>query len=375
VIAAGGGFWLVRNLVESGNPFFPQKLSVLGVTLLDAPRHNVRELYGSTIADYLFDGAIWDDYFLPALESLLTLAALALALALVAAVVAALRAEEGSGRDRVLMLAACSGLVALAYIFLPFSAQGPEGQPVDTGANLRYLVPALVLAAPLAAWAAGLLGPRARLALELALLAGVIDGVVRTFDVPNGSVVKTALVLAGCALGGYGLARVLDPLSSRRRLLAGGTVALVVALVVAVVGWRDQRAFNDGRYRGVDPAGDWLLDNAGADRHVATAGIGFNPVIWMSFGPRIENNVDYVGPREEGMLRPFTERAALQEALRRGDYDVLVVLLAGAIRGGVSGRQEAWVSEAGWREVARGGFTRVYLPPATLRRSQTRKEP
>src|SRR5436305_15030081 len=59
VVLLAGGFWLVRNLVELGNPFFPLKVSVGGLTLFDAPRDIRREISGLTLAGYVDDPAVW----------------------------------------------------------------------------------------------------------------------------------------------------------------------------------------------------------------------------------------------------------------------------------------------------------------------------
>ena len=47
IVGCVGGFWLLRNLVESGNPFFPVKVSPFGVTLFDAPPDIERSSTGS----------------------------------------------------------------------------------------------------------------------------------------------------------------------------------------------------------------------------------------------------------------------------------------------------------------------------------------
>ena len=39
------------------------------------------------------------------------------------------------------MLGAVTVVAAIAYLFTPLTAAGPEGQPLAFGINLRYLVP------------------------------------------------------------------------------------------------------------------------------------------------------------------------------------------------------------------------------------------
>src|SRR3954451_22748045 len=62
LVAAAGGIWLVRNALGSGSPLFP----VAVPPFWDTPRDFIRECAGYSIADYLFDGRKWTDYFYPA---------------------------------------------------------------------------------------------------------------------------------------------------------------------------------------------------------------------------------------------------------------------------------------------------------------------
>ena len=56
LVALAGGIWMLRNLVESGNPVFPVEVSPLGLTIFDAPRDTVRESAGFTLLHYVGDG-------------------------------------------------------------------------------------------------------------------------------------------------------------------------------------------------------------------------------------------------------------------------------------------------------------------------------
>ena len=44
------------------------------------------------------------------------------------------------------MLAAVAAFAAIAYLFTPLGASGPEGSPVGFRLNMRYLAPGLILA-------------------------------------------------------------------------------------------------------------------------------------------------------------------------------------------------------------------------------------
>ena len=61
LILAGGGIWMLRNWVETGNPLLPLTVDPLGITLFEAPADPQRPLFGFTIADYLGDPGVWTD--------------------------------------------------------------------------------------------------------------------------------------------------------------------------------------------------------------------------------------------------------------------------------------------------------------------------
>ena len=63
-IALAGGIWLLRNWVESGNPFYPVRVAAFGLTIFDAPFDQVRALVGFTLADYLGNGTVLSDFTL-----------------------------------------------------------------------------------------------------------------------------------------------------------------------------------------------------------------------------------------------------------------------------------------------------------------------
>src|SRR4051794_40637687 len=92
LVAAAGGFWLLRNLVESGNPVFPVKLGFGGVVLFDAPVDTVRNEGGFTLAHYATKLDVIRDYILPAWERTYGLPGLLLVLGAAGAAVAALTA-------------------------------------------------------------------------------------------------------------------------------------------------------------------------------------------------------------------------------------------------------------------------------------------
>jgi hypothetical protein len=357
--AACGGVWYARNWVESGNPAFPVKVELFGVTVLDAPRDTAREAAGFTIAGYLDDPSVWREHLLDTYLQILGPPALMLVLgALAAAVVASRRPRDG----RALALAAASALLAVAYALTPYSAQGAQGFPVFAGPNTRYALPALLAAAPLAALALGRLGARrpwAGAAVQVLALVAVGDGLRRAFDVgavrllAGAAVVASAAALAAAVRAG---SRRL-PASARAPAAAGAAVLALAGLGAAAR--HDEREFDRGRYRAVDATFDWVLRNAPAHRRIALAGNwshGIAPPFPM-FGPRLRNRVAFHGRWVERMLQPHRAPGPFLRDLRAGGYDLLVVgrgfdaALGAPPAGDV--REERWARNAGLRPVAR----------------------
>jgi hypothetical protein len=130
-------------------------------------------------------------------------------------------------------------------------------------------------------------------------------------------------------------------------------------------GFVDQRHFNDHRYAGAEPAIDSLLARAPSGERIGITGVwddaGLSPVL-PAFGPRLGNEVAYVGREDGGFLRRYRDQASFAAALRRGGYDLLIVGL---------GRPPAiprvpearWAREAGFRIVARSGRLALLAAP------------
>lgn len=371
LVAVGGGFWLLRNLVVTGNPVYSVKIAPLGITIFDAPRDVFREQFGHTIAEYIGQPDVWRHSILPdyrlalGLPALAVLVGLLLALAMVA--VRARRRMPVPGRNAA--IAGAVALIVVAYAFSPASAQGFDGRPWKglVGANARWLIPALMLAASLAAWAVGRAG-RYRLALELAGVVAVASGIANTFDLQRSRVLLVALALgllvaaARLARSAYGRARRRVPSWA----LGAGAVAILVGVVA--LGQLEQRRFNDRRYRGVDSTVEWVFDHAPSGHRVGLAGgwgrVDLAPVLPM-YGPRLGNHVAYVGPLVEDMLQEYTRREPFVAAVRRGRYDLLLV--GRGYRPQPTVREEGWARAAGFAEVARSGRYILYRSPGFRR--------
>ena len=360
-IAVGGlallgvAAWFARNLVESGNPVFPVKVAPFGVRIFDAPRDVLRGKVGFSIADYLGDAGVLRQL---AGEVYRGLGAPGVVCAL-ALVVAVVLARHRPADRRVPVLAV--GAVALAglYAVTPYTALGLRGDPSLAHVNTRYAVPALLLALPIAAWAAGRLPRAPAAALEAALALAAVLGARSAYDVAARDLVLAIVALAVLAAGGWVLWRLRD----RRAVLVAAAVA--AAVVGLAGGHRMEQRINDRRYLGVDPAVDTLLRVAPSGRSIGLASdwsvAGLSP-IWPSFGTRIGNHVEYAGHTIGGWLHRYGDERSFQAAIARRRYDVLVV--GRGFFPPQATPEQRWAMDAGWRTVALSRRLRILVPPA-----------
>jgi hypothetical protein len=334
----GGGYWYLRNLIVSGNP----------LPWLDlGPLPKAEELKGRdpfSIAHYLTDTDVWGTYFIPGVhERFGDLWPLLLALAVGGVAVALLRR-----RPLELLLAAVAVVSAIAYIFTPLSAAGPEGDPIAFRVNIRYLAPALMLALPLialpppfarrfrSAWVIGavaafaaviVIGDRALGAVELDRLPGEALLAAAAVVVPT-----LALLLLG---------------HGRSAAVVAAGVGAVV-LVLAVVGRSTEDTYLDYRYSSASPdfpreehlpgagagseiqlehglggANDWA--RGVAEARIALTGTEVALFQYGLWGLDSSNEVSYLGRRgDRGSFEALDGCPEFVEALGAGDYDYLV---------------------------------------------------
>jgi Dolichyl-phosphate-mannose-protein mannosyltransferase len=360
-VAGAGGFWLLRNWIESGNPIIPVRVRALGTTIFAAPPDEIRTCTGSRIVDYAGDGHVWSTYFWPGWRDALGPAALA---ALVGAAVALARVVRSprAGRAAAPLLAAVA-LLVVAYAVTPYSALGPKGQPVVVGLQSRYLLPALALSAAVAAWAVWRLG-RWRPLAEALLVLAVLDGARLAYDVAAGTAAKVVFVLAVVGAAAYALTRLDRP---RRDMAAVGLAVCAIALA-AVAGNSLQGDFNRDRYRHGDAALTWLRENAPAGHRIALAGqwdVNGIPPVLPAFGPRFRNHVGYPARSVQRVLRPYARATAWGAAVRRGRYDLVLVGNDVAKPGscfipGTRTDWNVWAREQGFRPVAHSARLTLY---------------
>jgi hypothetical protein len=334
------------------------KVAPLGVTIFGAPPDVLRGLVGFSITDYLGDagvlrqlaGEVYDGLGPPLI---------ACALALVTALVLA-RQRDADRRVGVMAVAAVA--LAALYAVTPYTALGVHGNPSLANVNTRYAVPALLVALPVAAWTAGRLPARAAVAFEAVLALATVLGARSAYALTMHDLVLAVVALALLTAGGWALWRVRE---HRAVLVAAGLAAAVVGLAGA---HRIEQRINDRRYLGVDPAVDTLLRVAPSGRRVGLASdwsvAGLSP-IWPSFGTRIGNDVEYIGPTIDGWLHRYGNERSFQAALARRRYDVLVV--GRGFFPPQSTREQRWAIDAGWRTIALSRRLRVLVPPPAVR--------
>ncbi len=361
LIALAGGVWMLRNLIQSANPVFPVRVAPGGVTIFDAPPDRIRELAGWTIAHYFGEPRVWWDTILPQYRDALALPA-AFALATAAGAAAFLGTRRGTDRPPetglIAAAVACTALLVGTYVITPYTAGGPEGMPVLTGADARYIVPALVVAVVLGAWLAGRVR-RGPLIFGLAGLVAVGHGILETKQGLHSGATKeqAATVVVGLVLLGVmalAIAPRLLKLQGRaeRRALAvlGG-----LAVVVLIAGGSEiEDRYTAKRYANLDPVADMLL-SSDREQRVGIDGtwpdeIPTPPL--LAFGPRYENRVDYIGRNDQELERRYRTRAGFQAALRRGRYDLILIGRGRPPAPTVA--SERWAQQAGYRVLARG---------------------
>jgi hypothetical protein len=346
-IAVAGGFWLVRNAVESGSPFFPAGwLPVGGRSDVGnpAPRTDF------PIAHYLFSGRVWRDVILPdemrafGVAGILLLAGLLVAAAMAGA---ALRRREAAGR-RVAWLVVVALALAAVYIITPNTASGFDGKPVLVYYSARYLVPAAIPAAACLAWAATRAG-RFGIVVDLAAAVAVADGLRRAFALPAGAFAVGALAVALAGAVVWAFLRLAA--AGRRRALAAMAVGLLV--LAALGGYAVERRFFERRLRGEDATVDRFLATSRSGDRVGLAEqwsvLPPSPVLAM-FGDRLKNSVAYVGEHSQGVNKPYRSRTAFAAALSRGRYDWLMV--GRGVRPTAATPAMRWAGASGYQLVA-----------------------
>jgi hypothetical protein len=276
-----GGYWFVRDLLVVGSPLPATKIGV-GPLQLPKPATPVLDEQDFAVTHYLTGWSDFHHLLQPGLAWFFGPAWWAVLLAVAAGFVAVL---VRSRRDGALLTAVLCGLGSIGgWLVTPTSAGGPDGEPFLFAVNIRYAMVGYVLGVLLLVVAAA----RTRLEtpatglLALLLLVTVVRRKGWAFGWPKEPLlVVVALAIAALVLW---------------RLRHSGALVPVVAVAVVVGGLAGVHAAK--RY-------DERTYQAGADRDTLFAAvrqetgqqvgvIGF-PMQYPLFGPRLENQVAYVG--------------------------------------------------------------------------------
>lgn len=351
IIGLCGGFWLLRNWVGSGNPIFPVKLEVLGLTVFDAPADSVREQFGWNILHYAGDldiltGPVADGFWYG-----WSLVGVALLVGLIIGASRVLiRRAKVQGEIAISALLALAVALFGVYVITPYTALGFEGNPIGVGFNARYALPALLVLCVVYAWCVAAF-PHLAAALGVLGLIAALLGIEGGFE-PSRAQWAAALAAAAAGVLGFEALRLRNtPLPSLSRPRAAVLGALVLC-AIAVAAYERQTKFNEGRYE-EDPALAWIAKNAPEGQRVGLDGewtvTSAAPVL-PSFGPRFENEVEYVGAIERGFLTPFSDARSWKDAVETEEYDFILI---GRLKAKRAEQVSKWARGADFTLIAR----------------------
>ena len=327
-VAAVSAFWFLRNLIHAGNPL--PWIRHLGPIDLPGPNRGLEGRTDFTVAHYIFSNpstGLWRQYFLNPIENLLgPLWFLILGGASAGAILSICRPRSVAVR----LGGALTIVAAVAYIFTPLTAAGPEGHPLAFGINLRYLVPGLALGL-------ALLPLEPRLTPERLRLPLLVGGLIALFFTSHYSDANVAwdgafasipwaaligIVLIGAPVG--------IALLAKRDPWTAGVAGAVLALAIAAVGWAKQDDYFAHRYDRtedfrfqLDKAVKWAKPTSGLRIGVAGTSGAYNQ--YGFYGDAVENHVQYIGRHlPEADFRAIETCPAFREAVNQGDYDYLI---------------------------------------------------
>jgi hypothetical protein len=367
-VAAVAGFWFLRDLIHSGNPL--PWIREIGPIELPGPNRGLEGRDNFTVAHYIFvdpSTGLWRQYFLNPIENLLgPLWFLILGGAAGGAILAVWRPRSPAVR----LAGVITIVAAIAYLFTPLTAAGPDGRPLAFGINLRYLIPGFALGLALLPLERRLVPDRFR----VALLAGGLIALYFTSRNSDANVawegefasVPWAIVIALVMIGGpLALAAL-----ARRDAWVAAAAGAVLAVAVAAVGWERQDDYFDHRYERpedfrfqLDEAVRWA--NPTSDLRIGVAGTSgaFNQ--YGFYGEELTDHVQYVGRHlPEADFRAITTCPAFREAVNAGDYDYLVTTPELDLNDPSTARpapERGWVSrDPAVAEVLRSGRVAVF---------------
>jgi hypothetical protein len=378
-----GGFWYLRNLWHSLNPF-PQIDKVAGFNLPgpDQPGFYPREPH--SLVEYYNDPTVWKAYFFPILDDRLG----PLWLPILIFAFGGLALGVFWARSSLLRLLAITGLFAgIAYGFTPLTASGGIGQPTGFDANLRYVAPALIIGftiVPLIPRFRRNPWPWAMIAFfGLLIVQGNLRPQLEWFPLQTSTSWRfghydqsllLALLVVGVPAGLVYAARA----GVRRSLLIGAT-ALALVVVVAL-GRSQQDVYLEDRYRanvapelgsGFRSTPEWtplqIFAKESEDLRIGVVGRASAFGQYFFYGDDLSNHVQYLGRElRRGTYRQIDRCDDLRRIINEGNYDYIVV--TPRIRDEEDDPPEnMWVgADLGVTEVVRSGPARIYRVEGAL---------
>ncbi len=319
-----GCFWYLRNLISVGNP-----LPWVSFGVLPTPAPALQHHTGFSVAHYLTDGRFWSHYFVAGIGSELGRWWWAIIGAAILGPVLCLL----PGADR---LRRMLGLVALAsivaYLLTPEGAQGPAGDPIGFGFNMRYLAPGLTLSLTVLPLAPALAGPRRQLAVAVGFVIVLVATVAKPSLWPH------AHALPAVVLGVIALVVVAGLLyrPGRPRVAAwrfapalGAITAALLVTAGAAAGYAWQRHYLRARYAfapGVSSmARVWAMFRPVRHARIGVAGTYGGFFTYPLFGTDLSNTVQYIAhPGPHGAFTPITSCPAWRAAVNAGHFRYLV---------------------------------------------------
>lgn len=305
-----GSYWYLRNVVRVGTPLPTTKLGPLPHS-----RQFAIDRYGYSVSRYLTNVDVIRHWFHPGLRLGFGPAWWLLLAAALASAVMTLRPRTPSG---IRALAAVASVGAVGYVFTPTTALGLVNKPYLFTANLRYLLPALMLALLAGSLAAG---GRVHVLLCTALVATVALTVAWQGTAP--ALLRNERVPAAVGFVVVGAMLVVVSAARGRALRIGASTALAVVAVVSMLLLAQH--YERDRYRQPRTPQAALFAWASSAHHQRIGLTGYvdeYPLV----GNDLSNRVQYVGRRlPHATLVDITDCRDYLDAVNSGRYDFVTV--------------------------------------------------
>jgi hypothetical protein len=357
--ALSGGFWYLRNAIAMGNPI---PFTSWGPLHLPMPARDFELREPLSVAHYLTDWSVWDDWFFPGLDNSF---GFLWPLVIAGFVGAGVYALWRGASPLIRVLGGVVLFTTIAYVFTPLTAAGEEGRPIAFEWNVRYIAPAAAIGLALLPVLLRRWSREVLVGLSVLAFATIVSLVQWDQGHAKGAIVAGVGVLAAFAAIAWLVDRnLLGPAAPRRVALGVAALALLGALGA---GWWEQRHYLERRYENLSPqlkladAVRWARPIS--DERIAVAGVRgvFNQ--FPFYGTELQNEVQWLGIEgPEGAFLRIPDCATWRAELAEGDYDYVVTTYDPFLPGELTDTKEAlWTREdAGAREVLRDGPVSVF---------------